>query len=145
MKTYGEWRYSSTVLDIGTIWARVGQLHTPGVWERAFPPYRLNKRLSGTQSRSGHWRIENPVSPTGNLNSSYVKLVPRRYIKRDFACIPFICFLLCYSFRTQLLLGHAVALCYKPVGGGFESRWRGFFLIYVILPVALWPWCRLSL
>jgi hypothetical protein len=27
------------------------------------------------------------------------------------------------------------ALCYKPKGSGFESRWGGFFSMYLILPV----------
>jgi hypothetical protein len=29
------------------------------------------------------------------------------------------------------------ALCYKPEGRGIESRWGGFFSIYVTLPAAL--------
>jgi hypothetical protein len=32
------------------------------------------------------------------------------------------------------------ALCYKPEGHGFETRWREWFLsIYLILPAALGP------
>jgi hypothetical protein len=31
------------------------------------------------------------------------------------------------------------ALRYKPEGRGIESRWGGFFLIYLILPAVLGP------
>jgi hypothetical protein len=31
------------------------------------------------------------------------------------------------------------ALCYKPEGRGFDTRWGDFCLIYLILPVALGP------
>jgi hypothetical protein len=35
-------------------------------------------------------------------------------------------------------------LRYKTEGLGFGSRWV-VIVIIIILPAALWPWCRLSL
>jgi hypothetical protein len=62
MKTYKEWRYRFTILDIGTSWR----------WVISFTPwllyiqgncfeYPLAKRLCGPQSQSGHCEEERNV------------------------------------------------------------------------------------
>jgi hypothetical protein len=67
----GEWRYSSIIFDLGSIWR----------WMVSFPPrplylrenrprYPLDKRLFGAQSRSGRYGEDNYFVPVGNGTSS---------------------------------------------------------------------------
>ena len=47
----------------------------------------------------------------------------------------------CYVGGHKAVTQLVEALRYKPEGRGFNSRWCHWnFLIYIILPVALWPW-----
>jgi hypothetical protein len=63
MKMYGEWKYSSAILDLGTGWS----------WEVSFmpwvyphgkgPQHPLSSRLVGPESQSGHCGVENISCP----------------------------------------------------------------------------------
>jgi hypothetical protein len=53
----GEWRYSSTILDLGIRWSC--QLHTLAALPlRKEPRYPLEARLGGPQSRSERYGVE---------------------------------------------------------------------------------------
>jgi hypothetical protein len=55
MKTYGEWRFSSTFLDLGTKMDVIDQLHaSAALHPEEEPPYPLYRRLGGLQSQFGH-------------------------------------------------------------------------------------------
>jgi hypothetical protein len=54
MKTYGEWKYSSTILDIGTRWRWVVSFMPQRLYHLGNSPrYQLDRRLCGHQSWSG--------------------------------------------------------------------------------------------
>jgi hypothetical protein len=56
-----EWRYSSTILDLGIRWRRL-----VNIAPRQFtPPHPLDRRLGGPQSRSG-CRGEKSLAPAEN-------------------------------------------------------------------------------
>jgi hypothetical protein len=58
-----EWRYSSTILDLGTS----GQLHTPATLFRGTAlANHWDRRLGGPQSRSGRYGEEKSLFPSGN-------------------------------------------------------------------------------
>jgi hypothetical protein len=66
MKTYGKWRYSSTILDLGTSWRWVVSFTPLPLYPRGKSPlYTLDMRLRGPHSRSGRRGEEKILDPTG--------------------------------------------------------------------------------
>jgi hypothetical protein len=57
----GKWKYSSTILNVGSRWKWMVSF-TPGKG----PQYPLDRRLCGTQSRSGPYRWDTHFCPAGN-------------------------------------------------------------------------------
>jgi hypothetical protein len=82
MKTYGEWRYSSTILDLGTSWRWVVSFTPRPLFPRGNRSrYVFDKSLSGRQSwygRRGEEKICYPCKES-NLDSSTVQPVALRY------------------------------------------------------------------
>jgi hypothetical protein len=75
----GEWRCSSTILDLGTRWRRVVSFTPLPLYsqERA-PQYTLARRLDGPQSLSGRSGVEKNLSPFGNRTPT-AQAITRRY------------------------------------------------------------------
>jgi hypothetical protein len=75
-----KWRYSSTILDLGTMWRRVVRF-TPRPlypWGNR-PRYPLGRRLGGAQSRSRRYGEEKSLASAGNqpLSSSPISSLYR--------------------------------------------------------------------
>jgi hypothetical protein len=59
-----EWRYSSTILDLGSRWRWVVSSTTPPLYpRRKRPRCPLDRRLGGPQSRSGRCGVEKDLFP----------------------------------------------------------------------------------
>jgi hypothetical protein len=62
-----EWRYSSTILDLGTRWRRVVSFTPRPLYPRGNRPrYPLYRRLGGPQSRSERHGEEKNLASAGN-------------------------------------------------------------------------------
>jgi hypothetical protein len=68
MNTYGEWRHSSTIPDLGTRWRWVVSFTPLSLYSRGkSPSYPLYRRLGGPQRRSGHCGVEKIFCPFREL------------------------------------------------------------------------------
>jgi hypothetical protein len=78
----GEWRYSSNILDLGTRWRRVVSFTPRPLYPRGKSrQYLLDRRLGGSQSRSGRCGEEKNLAPARNKTPA-IQPVPRRYTER---------------------------------------------------------------
>jgi hypothetical protein len=79
MKAYGEWRYSSTILDLGTGWRRVVSFTPRPLYpEGKSPRYTLCSRLAGLPRHSGRCGEKKSLASVGNWTPAF-QLVARRY------------------------------------------------------------------
>jgi hypothetical protein len=64
MKKYGEWRCTSTILDLGTRWARVASFKPLPLYPQVKSlQYPLDRRLDRPQSRFGRCGFEKNILP----------------------------------------------------------------------------------
>jgi hypothetical protein len=79
MNTYREWRYSSTILDVGTRWRRTVSFTPLPLYLRGKSlRYLSDRRLGGPHSLSGHCGVEKTGLLAGNQTPA-IKPVARRY------------------------------------------------------------------
>jgi hypothetical protein len=72
MKAYREWRYSSTILDLGSRWKLVVSFTSRPLYSRGNSyGYPLDRRLGGSQSWSGRYEEEKNLALTGNRNPAF--------------------------------------------------------------------------
>jgi hypothetical protein len=79
MKTYGERRYSTTILDLGTRWRWVVSFTPRPLYSRGKSPrYSFNRKLGGPRSQSGRYGERIFFAPAGNRTPAF-QPVARRY------------------------------------------------------------------
>jgi hypothetical protein len=75
----GEWRYSSTLLNLSTKWEGAVSFTLRSLYSQGKSPrYLLGRRLGGSQSRSGLCGEEKNLAPAGNRTRT-IPTVSRRY------------------------------------------------------------------
>jgi hypothetical protein len=89
-----EWRYKSTVLDLGTRWGWVVRLTPRPLYSQGTPPpYPLDRRLGGPQSQSRHCVQEKsyPRHPFRSPLLTDVVISPVLWIGEIFAFVVWHC------------------------------------------------------
>jgi hypothetical protein len=103
----GEWRYSSTSLNLDTRWSWVVTFTPRPLYPRGnCPRYPLDRRLGGPQSLSGHYRRENISCPCRELNfdSSAVQRVACSLYSNLLSCIIYFFTVVCILLHVNSLL-----------------------------------------
>jgi hypothetical protein len=76
----GQWRYSSTHLDLGTTWTWVVSFTPRPLYHQGKSPcYPLDRRLDRPQSRSGHSGEEKNSQPLPGSGPPIIQPVAQRY------------------------------------------------------------------
>jgi hypothetical protein len=79
----GEWRYSSTILGLGTRWRWVVSFTLmPLYLGETVPRYPLDKRLGGPQSRSGRCGAEKNIFPVPGMKPRWASSKPEEVASR---------------------------------------------------------------
>jgi hypothetical protein len=63
----GEWKYISTILDLGTRWWVVSFTHRPLYSRGKWPKYPLDRRLDGPRSWSGYYGEKKNILPPSGI------------------------------------------------------------------------------
>jgi hypothetical protein len=118
----GEWRYSSTFLDLGTRWRWVVSFTSLPLYPRGYRPrYPLDRRLGGPQSQSGLCGEEKNLTLPGiEPGRSSPSLFRLSYVVRS--DISFLTLLLLHA-RAERHVGNVAATPYllSPNVKGYES------------------------
>jgi len=77
--TWGKWRYSSSLSQLGTRWSGVVNFMSRPFYPRERTLVHISLRLDGPQRRSGHFRVEKNL-PLPRFESRAFQRVANRYI-----------------------------------------------------------------
>jgi hypothetical protein len=117
----GKWRYSTAILDLGTIWRwMVSFTPRPLYPRRKSPWYSLNRRVGVPRIRSGRCGVEENLMPLLVIHPSslYQLSCPGSVKKVYLIYIVFLCDVPCDLIAEYWLFGRGRWLHPLPQGGG---------------------------